>query len=152
MCVRVWRLRSKVSLNPFPQKVHRYRFSSEWHLACRLRRRWRENFLPQVRQMKAPGAELGAGVGSMSGGGAPFRIMGFFSPKPPFTHSMLPGVGTTPLLLVTAAAAGRADGRADGGRGESGSGALVGGCRDGAGVGVEGVGVMAEMVGVGGVV
>ena len=36
VCVRVCRFRSKVSLNPLPQKVQRYRFTSLWHFMCRL--------------------------------------------------------------------------------------------------------------------
>lgn len=33
----MWRLRSKVSLKPLPQKVHRYRLTSEWHFMWRFR-------------------------------------------------------------------------------------------------------------------
>ena len=31
VCVRVCLFKSKVSLNPLPQNVHKYRFVSEWH-------------------------------------------------------------------------------------------------------------------------
>lgn len=44
--------RSNVSLKPFPQNVHRYRLTSEWHFICLLRRRWRANVLLQIRQAK----------------------------------------------------------------------------------------------------
>lgn len=48
--VRVWRLRSNVSLKPLPQNVHKYLLMSEWHLMWRLRRRCRGNTLLQILQ------------------------------------------------------------------------------------------------------
>lgn len=40
VCVRTCRLRSKVSLKPFPQKLQRCLFVSLWHLTCRFNIRW----------------------------------------------------------------------------------------------------------------
>lgn len=40
VCVRTCRLRSKVSLKPFPQKLQRCLFVSLWHLICRFNIRW----------------------------------------------------------------------------------------------------------------
>lgn len=48
--VRTWRFRSKVSLKPFPQKVHRCLFTWLWHLTCRFSMRCRRKPLPHSSQ------------------------------------------------------------------------------------------------------
>lgn len=51
VCVRTCRLRSKVSLKPFPQKLHRCLFTWLWHLRCRLSMRCRRKALPHRSQL-----------------------------------------------------------------------------------------------------
>lgn len=49
--VRTCRFRSKVSLKPLPQKVHRCRFTWLWHLRWRLSMRCKRKPLPQSSQL-----------------------------------------------------------------------------------------------------
>jgi len=80
VCVRVCRLRSKASLNPFPQIVHKYLLTSLWHLTWRLNSRQMANFFPQTRHMT-----LSSGVFIPSSWGftrrsRPWFRSGFFTP------------------------------------------------------------------------
>lgn len=60
VCVLVWRLRSNVSLNPFPQNVHKYRLTSLWHFICLFNSRCKPNVLEQTLHTNL----LGGGGGS----------------------------------------------------------------------------------------
>ena len=106
VCVRVCLFRSKVSLNPLPQKVQRYLFTSLWHFICRLRSRCKEKLLSHVLHLnllgsashlntwvkintqKSSGYYLTGGSLSVSGlTGAASRASGFLSPWPPLMSS-----------------------------------------------------------------
>ena len=56
VCVRVWRFKSKVSLNPLPQKVQRYLLTSLWHFMCLLRSLCNVKLLSQDRQRNLLGS------------------------------------------------------------------------------------------------
>lgn len=56
VCVRTCLFRSKVSLKPLPQKVHRCLFTWLWHLRCRLSMRCRRKALPHSSQLWAAGS------------------------------------------------------------------------------------------------
>ena len=91
--VRVWRLRSKVSLKPFPQNVHKYLFVSEWHFMWRFNNLWRLNTLEQRRHWNFVGSldalvafnRSAPRLGSTAAGVS--FANGFFIPKPPFIIS-----------------------------------------------------------------
>ena len=88
-----------MSLNPLPQKVQRYLFTSLWHFICRLRSRCKEKLLSHVLHLnllgsashlntrvkintqKSSGYYLTGGSLSVSGlTGAASRASGFLSP------------------------------------------------------------------------
>ena len=93
VCVRVCLFKSKVSLNPLPQNVHKYRFVSEWHFMWRFNNLWRLNTLEQRRHWNFVGSldalvafnrslpRLGSTAAGVS------FANGFFIPKPPFIIS-----------------------------------------------------------------
>lgn len=61
-CIPVWvrtcRLRSKVSLNPFPQKLHRCLLVSLWHFRCLFSMRWYWNVFWHTWHTKLDGADV----------------------------------------------------------------------------------------------
>ena len=90
VCVRVCLFRSKVSLNPFPQKVQRYLFVSLWHFIWRLRSLCSVKVFAQIRQANLDGSDSHRSGGSFSkcllSTGASEAI-GFLIPWPPFINS-----------------------------------------------------------------
>ena len=89
VCVRVCLFRSKVSLNPLPQKVQRYLFTSLWHFMCRLSSRCKEKLLSQVlhRNLLGSASHLTGGSLSVSGLAGASSARGFLSPWPPLMSS-----------------------------------------------------------------
>jgi hypothetical protein len=94
VCVLVCLFRSKVSLKPFPQKVHKYLLTSEWHFMCLLRRRCKAKVLLQMRQQKLvwPSSVVMDATLALSSVRGPCRTVswlarGFLMPWPPFTNS-----------------------------------------------------------------
>ena len=89
VCVRVCLFRSKVSLNPLPQKVQRYLFTSLWHFMCRLSSRCKVKLLSQVlhRNLLGSASHLTGGSLSVSGLTGASSARGFLSPCPPLMSS-----------------------------------------------------------------
>lgn len=81
VCVRTCLFRSKVSLKPLPQKVHRCLFTWLWHLRCRLSMRCRRKALPHSSQLWAAGSLHVPVVnwGEREGGGEGFSADGHMS-------------------------------------------------------------------------
>lgn len=103
--VLVWRFKSKVSLNPLPQNVHRYLFTSLWHFMWRFNNRWRLKLLEQRWQAKRvlslpPVVDSTFSGSTRAGGGGGGMIAptswlarGFFTPWPPLTNSSVIPLG-----------------------------------------------------------
>ena len=89
VCVRVCLFKSKVSLNPFPQNVQRYRFTSLWHFMCRFRSRWSVKAFWQILHLNFEGSSSHRAGGSFSDSGltGASRARGFLIPWPPFISS-----------------------------------------------------------------
>ena len=84
------RFRSKVSLNPLPQNVQRYRLVSLWHFMCLFNRRCSPNPLPQMRQANLPWSDSERTDGMLLSPGllsAGSTAMGFLIPWPPLIIS-----------------------------------------------------------------
>ena len=90
--VRVCRFKSKVSLNPLPQKVHKYLLESLWHFMCRFNNLWRVKILEQSRHWNLVGSDSGRAGGNFSVlTGAPSvgsLERGFLMPWPPLINSI----------------------------------------------------------------
>ena len=82
------RFRSKVSLNPLPQNVHRYRFVSLWHFICRFNNLCRLNDLEQSLHANFEGSfsERTGGIFSTILVSV-CEAKGFLMPNPPLISS-----------------------------------------------------------------
>ena len=89
VCVRVCLFRSKVSLNPLPQKVHKYLFVSLWHFMCRFNSRCRLKDLEHSLHANLEGSvsDLIGGIFSTMRAGSVSLAKGFFMPNPPLISS-----------------------------------------------------------------
>lgn len=98
--VLVCLFKSKVSLKPFPQNVHKYLFMSEWHFICLFSRRWSANVLLQIRQAKlvCPSSVVIDATFVFSSVlelllEVSWLAKGFLMPCPPFTNSSWTSAG-----------------------------------------------------------
>lgn len=86
VCVRVCLFKSNVSLKPLPQKVHRYRLTSEWHLRWRFSRRAKVNLLPQIWHLRGSSVLCRCCIWDFDW--AVLANRGFLIPWPPLTNSI----------------------------------------------------------------
>lgn len=91
VCVLVCLLRSNVSLNPLPQNVHKYRFTSEWHFICRFKSLCKLKFFEQTLQTNFVGSSSLTNTCLFFSSSLCLALAsvakGFFTPCPPLMNS-----------------------------------------------------------------
>lgn len=91
MCVLVCLFRSNVSLKPFPQKVQRYRLTSEWHFICRFKSLCKLKFFEQILQTNFVGSSSLTNTCLFFSSSLCLALAsvarGFFTPCPPLMNS-----------------------------------------------------------------